>query len=54
MIFPKEADGVLAWPDATAVGGMRFAKYVRHPGTAPNRYLTDNLQAITQESGSYK
>lgn len=27
----------------TTVGGVRFAKVVNHPGTKPNRYLTDSL-----------
>lgn len=29
-------------------GQVRYAKMVRHPGTAPNRYLTDNLEAMIQ------
>jgi hypothetical protein len=53
LIEPKSAS-VLAWEDGSAVGGMRFARRVNHPGTKPNRYLTDNLPAIIHESGNYK
>jgi hypothetical protein len=34
----------LRWIDA---GGVRFATRVRHPGTAPNPFLTDALDALT-------
>lgn len=34
----------LRWPGATK-SGWRFAKVVHHPGTKPNRYLTDNMEA---------
>jgi hypothetical protein len=34
----------LRWPGATA-SGFVFSKWARHPGTRPNRYLTDNLPA---------
>jgi hypothetical protein len=27
-------------------GKIRYAKVVRHPGTKPNRYLTDNLRKV--------
>jgi hypothetical protein len=52
-IEPKRANA-LAWEDGSAQGGMRFATIVSHPGTKPNRYLTDNLPAISHESGNYK
>jgi hypothetical protein len=45
MIYPKKAS-VLAFPAAWAPSGTAFAMYVNHPGTAPNRYLTDNLPLI--------
>jgi len=32
----------LRWPGASKSGWL-FAKYVFHPGTKPNRYLTDNI-----------
>lgn len=54
VILPKRFDGVLAWEDGTAMNGMRFARVVNHPGTSPNRYLTDNLPQVAQESGNYK
>jgi hypothetical protein len=30
------------WPNGPT-GGMFFATFVNHPGTAPNRFLSDNL-----------
>jgi hypothetical protein len=28
-----------------------FARRVNHPGTKPNRYLTDNLEIVTEDEG---
>ncbi|WP_256788786.1 hypothetical protein [Frankia sp. AvcI1] len=41
-IFPRRRDGVLHfyWPQKNT--GV-FLRKVNHPGTAPNRYLSDNL-----------
>jgi len=39
-IVPRRAR-ILAFPDA--MGQMVFTKMVHHPGTMPNRYLTDNI-----------
>jgi hypothetical protein len=41
MIRPSRRKA-LRWPGATQSGWV-FAKYVHHPGTRPNRYLTDNI-----------
>jgi hypothetical protein len=41
-IIPRRA-AVLAFPAAWAENGVAFAMIVFHPGTKPNRYLTDNL-----------
>jgi len=35
----------LRWPGASKSGWL-FAKYVHHPGTKPNRYLSDNLPKV--------
>lgn len=40
VILPKRAK-ILAFPASS--GGVIFARKVNHPGTKPNRYLTDNL-----------
>lgn len=45
MIYPKAAS-VLAFPASWAPSGTAFAMYVNHPGTQPNRYLTDNLKLV--------
>jgi hypothetical protein len=46
MILPTSAS-VLAFPaDWGDVNGIAFAAQVNHPGTAPNRYLTDNLRLV--------
>jgi hypothetical protein len=50
IIRPKKPGGVLVFPGATAAGpnGLVFARIVHHPGTKPNRYLTDNLRLVFQ------
>lgn len=44
VIYPKSG-GVLRFSVSDSRGGSRviYAKKVNHPGTKPNRYLTDNL-----------
>lgn len=44
VIVPVKARA-LRFPGATQSGWV-FAKIVHHPGTAPNRYLTDNLPLV--------
>lgn len=44
IILPRKPGGVLVFPGTS---GVVFAKRVHHPGTHPNRYLTDNLRIIT-------
>jgi hypothetical protein len=45
MIRPRYKKA-LRFPGATGGGyGWIFSKWVAHPGTRPNRYLTDNLPA---------
>jgi hypothetical protein len=39
---------VLRFPAAWAPGGFAVAMVVQHPGTAPNRYLTDNLHLAVE------
>jgi hypothetical protein len=46
VIYPRTAS-VLAFPSDSAPNGVQFAMYTNHPGTQPNRYLTDNLRLIT-------
>lgn len=41
IILPVKARA-LRFPGPTA-SGFVFAKVVHHPGTRPNRYLTDNI-----------
>jgi hypothetical protein len=43
MIRPVRTKA-LRWPGVSA-SGWRYATYVHHPGTAPNRYLSDNIPA---------
>ena len=43
MIRPV-AKRALRFPGATSSGWV-FSKWARHPGTSPNRYLTDNIPA---------
>lgn len=43
LIKPKEANGVLVFRTR---GQLVITHLVRHPGTRPNRYLTDNLRLI--------
>jgi hypothetical protein len=45
VIVPRNAT-VLAFPSDRSPSGMAFAKRVNHPGTKPNRYLTDNLPRV--------
>ena len=51
MIYPKNAK-VLSWVStggANFSGAQRvFAKSVHHPGTAPRRFLTDNMYLFYQ------
>jgi len=62
-IFPKHSS-VLAWEDADAPRGVRFSKYVFHPGTKPygmvkaaydsmnmiaNRYINELLSSLEVE-----
>lgn len=42
LIKPKKRKALRFFTD----GFMVFAHQVRHPGTRPNRYLTDNLRLI--------
>ena len=42
LILPKTRRSLRFFTD----GFMVFAHMVRHPGTRPNRYLTDNLRLI--------
>lgn len=50
VIFPRTASALYFY--LPAAGGFVFAKSVNHPGTKPNRYLTDNLWlAIRPPSG---
>ena len=44
IIRPKEQGGVLAFRKGSR---MIVTREVRHPGTKPNRYLTDNLELFT-------
>lgn len=45
LILPVNAQAlVFNWPKA---GGIVFLKQVNHPGTKPNRFLTDNLHYFT-------
>jgi hypothetical protein len=44
IIVPVKAKA-LRFPGA-APSGFIFAKRVNHPGTKPNRYLTDNLHLV--------
>lgn len=43
LIKPRRMGGMLRF---YSKGFMVFAHRVRHPGTRPNRYLTDNLRLI--------
>jgi hypothetical protein len=43
LIRPNRVGGVLRFETR---GQIVFAHLVRHPGTRPNRYLTDNLRLI--------
>lgn len=46
IIRPKQEGGVLVFG---ARGGRTvITREVRHPGTKPNRYLTDNLELFTR------
>lgn len=45
VIKPKSSDGVLVFPNRR--GRVVVTRVVRHPGTRPNRYLTDNLKLFT-------
>lgn len=44
IIRPKDVGGALIFRSGTRVVATRL---VRHPGTKPNRYLTDNLKLFT-------
>lgn len=41
LITARRRGGMLRFPGR---GGVNFARVVRHPGTRPNRYLSDNLR----------
>lgn len=41
----RNPNAMLAFPGG---GGVIFAREVHHPGTHPNRYLSDNLPIITR------
>jgi hypothetical protein len=44
LIAPKKKDAVLRFSGRTGVS--IHARIVRHPGTKPNKYLTDNLRLV--------
>jgi hypothetical protein len=46
-IRPRVAK-ILRFPAAWAPGGFALAMVVQHPGTSPNRYLTDNLHLTVE------
>lgn len=43
LIMPKQKGGLLVFQSK---GQTVFTHLVRHPGTRPNRYLTDNMRRI--------
>jgi hypothetical protein len=43
VIRPRNADA-LRWYGGDSEDGWSYATEVQHPGTRPNRFLTDNLR----------